>query len=66
MNVVINEKSVTIPDALTVCSLLEHSEFAAGVGAVRINRAIVPRAEHHAAALREDDAIELVQQAGAA
>lgn len=62
MNVVINGKSVTIPDGSTVCALLEHWEFAAGLGAVKINRAIVPRAEHHAAALREDVAMELVQQ----
>ena len=62
MNVVINGKSLTIPDGSTVCALLEHSEFAAGLGAVKINRAIVPRAEHHAAASREDDAMELVQR----
>ena len=62
MNVVINGKSLTIPDGSTVCALLEHWEFAAGLGAVKINRAIVPRAEHHAAASREDDAMELVQR----
>ena len=64
MNVVINGQPLTIPDGLTVRSLLEHLEFTAGLVAVEINRAIVPRAEHHAAAVREDDANELVQLVG--
>ena len=64
MRVTVNGEERDVPDGLTVLGLVEHLGLDDGPVAVEVNRAIVPRAEHHARDLAAGDAIEIVHFVG--
>jgi sulfur carrier protein len=64
MKVTLNGATREVPEGLTVRTLVAHLGLDGGPVAVEINRAIVPRAEHEAHAVRDGDAIEIVHFVG--
>jgi sulfur carrier protein len=64
MNVTVNGEARTIPDGLTVRSLLDALGLTEGPVAVEINREIVPRATHATHAVASGDVIEVVHLVG--
>ena len=64
MNVTVNGEARTIPDGLTVRSLLDALGLTEGPVAVEINREIVPRAQWQATALKDGDRLEIVHFVG--
>ena len=64
MKLTINGDAQDVPADLTVSGLIEHLGLTDGPVAVELNRAVVPRAEHESAALREGDVVEIVHFVG--
>lgn len=64
MKLTINGSPHEVPSGLTIASLLVHLGLVEGPVAVEVNRQIVPRAEHAAHRLDEDDILEIVHLVG--
>jgi sulfur carrier protein len=64
MRVFLNGESKTIGDAVTVSQLLRELGLGERRVAVEINEAIVPRSQHSAHRLQDDDRIEVVRAVG--
>lgn len=64
MRVTLNGEARTVPDGLSVQTLLQHLGLTEGPVAVEVNRAVVPRAEHATRAVTDGDVIELVHLVG--
>ena len=64
MRVTVNGEEKTVPDGLSVRGLVEALGLTDGPVAVEKNRAIVPRAEHAATPVAENDVFEIVHLVG--
>jgi sulfur carrier protein len=64
MRLKVNGEVHEVPEKLTVRGLIEHLNLTEGPVAVERNREIVPRAEHAATLLVEDDELEIVHFVG--
>jgi sulfur carrier protein len=64
MRLKVNGEVHEVPGQLTVRGLIEHLNLTEGPVAVERNREIVPRAEHAATLLAEDDELEIVHFVG--
>ncbi len=64
MRVTVNGNEHSVPEGLTVRGLLDHLGLTEGPVAVERNRNVVPRAEHAAVALSDEDVLEIVHFVG--
>ena len=64
MELVVNGERRELPDRITVSQLLETLNIAPERVVVEVNLAILKRAEHQNAILKEGDQIEIVQFVG--
>ncbi len=64
MHILLNGEPLDLPQAMDIATLLQHLGLGQKRVAVEVNRAIVPRSRHVGHALREGDAVELVQAMG--
>ncbi|MGC4063097.1 MAG: sulfur carrier protein ThiS [Polyangiaceae bacterium] len=64
MQLTVNGESITVPEGLTVTTLLVHLQLTEGPVAVELNREVVPRAEHAATNVKDGDVLELVHFVG--
>lgn len=64
MQLTVNGELVTVPEGLTVATLLVHLKLTEGPVAVERNREVVPRAEHVVTNLNDGDVLELVHFVG--
>lgn len=64
MKLTVNGDSLDLPAPMTVQGLIEWLKLDEGPVAVECNRAIVPRAEHGTAQLKEGDQVEIVHFVG--
>jgi sulfur carrier protein len=64
MQLTVNGELVTVPEGLTVATLLVHLKLTEGPVAVERNREVVPRAEHVVTTLNDGDVLELVHFVG--
>ena len=64
MRVFLNGESQTIRDAVTVSQLLHDLGLGDRRVAVEVNQEIVPRSQHGAYRLHDDDRIEVVRAVG--
>ncbi len=63
MKLTVNGDMRDVPEGLTVSGLIQHLGLEGPV-AVERNAEVVPRAEHHAVSLQDDDVIEIVHFVG--
>jgi sulfur carrier protein len=64
MKVIVNGKSIDLPDGASVAALIEHLGLAKAACAVEVNKALVRKAAHEQHLLREGDTIEVVTLVG--
>jgi sulfur carrier protein len=64
MQVMVNGKSMEVPEGVTVRGLLDWLQLTEGPVAVELNREIVPRAEHTSRVVCPGDALEVVHFVG--
>jgi sulfur carrier protein len=64
MQLTVNGESLTVPNDLTVATLLVHLKLTEGPVAVERNREVVPRADHASTHLADGDQLELVHFVG--
>ena len=64
VQLVINGEQGNYPEGLTIQSLLNRLGIAQRPVAVEINKKVVPKAEHAARELRENDTLEIVTFVG--
>ena len=64
MKLLVNGEARDVPEGITVAKLLEILGTPQGTVAVEVNTAVVRRAKHAEAALREGDAVEVVTFVG--
>lgn len=64
MRLTVNGEPFEAPDGTTVRGLVERLGLDQGPVAVERNREVVPRAEHAATALAENDVLEIVHFVG--
>ena len=64
MQLVMNGVARTVPDGLTVATLIEHLGMKSDRVAVELNREIVPRNRWEATSLGENDRLEIVHFVG--
>lgn len=64
MQILVNGKTVELPDNSTIVMLLEQLEMTTGRLAVELNAEIVPRSQHISTQLRPGDSVEIVHAIG--
>ena len=64
MQVVLNGEPRTLPPGTTLAALLAQLALAGRRIAVEVNEEIVPRGEHAATVLRDNDRVEIVHAIG--
>jgi sulfur carrier protein len=64
MRIQLNGEPFELPDGHTVANLLERLDLTGKRVAVELNLDIVPRSQHAATALSEDDQVEVVHAIG--
>jgi len=64
MQITVNGNPQMIPDGLTVRALLDHLGMTEGPVAVERNRDVVPRSQHAAVAIEDNDVLEIVHFVG--
>lgn len=64
MHIQLNGERYELPDGQSVADLLQRLELAGRRLAVELNRDIVPRSQHAATVLVEDDQVEVVHAIG--
>ena len=64
MQLRINGQIQIFPDGLTVAALLDHLTLGQRRVAVEVNRAVIPRTDHAAVCLAENDEVEIVHAIG--
>jgi sulfur carrier protein len=64
MKVIVNGKSIDLPDGASVRGLIEHLGLGNAACAVEVNKALVRKAAHEQHTLREGDTIEVVTLVG--
>ena len=64
MTVTVNGERREVPDGLTLRGLVEALGLADGPVAIERNREVVPRAQHAATPLAEEDVLEIVHFVG--
>jgi sulfur carrier protein len=64
MTVIVNGKSMELPDELTIDGLLTHLGVRREYTAVAINREVTPKSSYGVTTLRDGDRIEIVRPMG--
>jgi sulfur carrier protein len=64
MQVILNGEPRALPPGTTLAALLEQLALAGRRIAVEVNEEIVPRSEHAATVLRDNDRVEIVHAIG--
>ncbi len=64
MKLIVNGKSMELPDGLTIDGLLTHLGVRREYTAVAVNREVTPRDQYAQSALRDGDKIEIVRPMG--
>jgi sulfur carrier protein len=64
LRITVNGESRDVPTGTTVSALLDALAVPRQATAVEVNRELVPRSQHAARALAEDDAVEIVTLVG--
>jgi len=64
VQVTVNDEPRALPDGATVADLVTTLELGPRRIAIEVNRAVVPRAAYPSTALREGDAVEVIQFVG--
>jgi sulfur carrier protein len=64
MQLTVNGEALSVPNGLTVSTLLIHLNLTDGPVAVERNREVVPRADHPTTPLSDGDVLELVHFVG--
>ena len=64
MDILLNGAPTTIPDQLTIATLLDDNGLASRRVAIEVNGTIVPRSEQATRALQPGDRVEIVHALG--
>lgn len=64
MNILINGTRREVPEGITIAALLHELDITERHVAVEVNHELVPRAQHAARALAEEDRLEVVTLVG--
>ena len=64
MNILLNNKSISLNEALTIKGLLNHINLAHKYYAVEVNEKIIPKSSHASFIIKEGDKIEIVTAIG--
>ncbi len=64
MKLTVNGEPREVPDAITVSGLLVHLGLDQRLGAVEVNREVVPKSRHAEHSLADGDAVEIIRFVG--
>jgi sulfur carrier protein len=64
MNLTVNGQAREVPDAITVAGLLALLGLDRRMGAVEVNREVVPKSRHAEHALADGDTVEIIRFVG--
>ena len=64
MRVVVNDEHREVPEPATVEDLIKHLGLAGQACAVEVNKRLVPKREHGATGLKDEDRVEIVTLVG--
>ena len=64
MNILLNNKTMTVSEVITIRKLLDHINLQQKYYAVEVNEEIVPKSSHATFALKEGDKVEIVTAIG--
>ena len=64
MNILLNNKSISLNETLTIEGLLNHINLAHKYYAIEVNDEIVPKSSHSSFTLKEGDKVEIVTAIG--
>jgi thiamine biosynthesis protein ThiS len=64
MNILLNNKTISVNEVLTIKGLLDHINIQKKYYAVEVNKQIIPKSSHALFTLKEGDKVEIVTAIG--